>query len=210
MVDGPFPALVAAVQQFNADKYSQGKRWQSGFSDCSSYVGKGMKVLGEDMGASTTLTYMTSPKWSTISRSQIGPGDIAVNATHMVVITGSDTAIGQENPRRNVQSGSIDDLMGGTGPYIFRRYKGGSNITYAGFNGPTAQQAGLLDIPGEITKAFSWMTNTTNWLRVGMVLGGAFLIYLTLIAMGKSEASGILGTAQEIGKKVSKSAKSTT
>lgn len=208
---GPFPALVAAVQQYKGDRYSQAQRWQPGFSDCSSFVGKGMKALGLNPGGSTTLTYMASSDWYTVSRSQVGPGDIAVNSAHMIIVTGPDTGIGQENTRRNVQEGTIDDLMSGTGPYVFKRYSGGSNITFAGYN-TGVTPAGVTSIPAGLTKAVEWMGNTTNWLRVGMVLGGGILIWMTVVGIGKSQLGGLLGNGvktagKNVGSKVAESVK---
>lgn len=206
MADAPFPALVSAVQAYTADKYSQARRWENGYSDCSSFVGKGMKDLGLNPGASTTLTYLASTAWTTIPKSSMGPGDIAVNSSHMVVITGNGTAIGQENPTRNVQAGNLDDLMAGTGAYLMRRYKGGSNIQFAGYTTPNATQAGLLSVPSSVSNTFSWLTNTTNWYRVGMVLAGAALIYMTVRSMGTQQAMKLLNSS--VGKKVSDSVKS--
>lgn len=201
MADGPFPALVEAVQQFRGDKYSQGRRWQHGYSDCSSFVGKGMKALGQNPGASTTLTYLASSHWNTISKSQAGAGDIAVNAVHMVLVTGANTAIGQENPRRNVQTGTISGLMTGTGPYVIKRYEGGSNITFAGYTGD-ATQAGF-SIPESMINTLNWLSNSTNWLRIGMIFAGVLLLWITVIGIGKSEMGGLLGsTVQKQGKKV--------
>jgi len=209
MADGPFPALVEAVQQFRGDKYSQAKRWQNGYSDCSSFVGKGMKQLGLNPGGSTTLTYLASSSWTSISVSEAGAGDIAVNSAHMVLVTGNGTAIGQQNPRRNVQEGSIRDLMSGSGPYVFRRYKGGSDIQFAGYS--NAQQVGLLSFPAKIIDTFVWLTKTTNWLRIGMVLAGAALVWMTVVGVGRSQIGGLLGeTAKKAGKKVMENAKRTT
>jgi hypothetical protein len=142
---GPWPELLEACLQNSNDKYSQAKRWQKGYSDCSSWIGKGMKILGKNPGGSTTLTFLSSSDWVTIPASQRGTGDIAVNSAHCVVISGSNGAVGQQRPGRNVQIGTLSDLMSGTGPYIIRRYKGGSNVQFAGFSGDDMgiEQAGL-------------------------------------------------------------------
>lgn len=209
---GPFPALVAAVQQFKGDRYSQAQRWANGYSDCSSFVGKGMKALGIDPGSSTTLSYLASTRWSQVSRSQIGPGDIAVNSVHMIVITGPDTGIGQENTRSNVQEGTIENLMSGTGSYIFKRYQGGSNITFAGYTGGGVTPAGISSIPASMENTVKWLSNSTNWLRVGMVLGGCVLIWMTVVGIGKAQIGGLLGESvktagKNVGKKVVKNVK---
>lgn len=207
MADGPFPALVAAVQQFRNDQYSQTRRWQKGYSDCSSFVGKGMKALNRDMGGSTTLTYLASSKWHTIPKAQAGPGDIAVNAAHMVLVTGPNAAIGQQNPRSDVNTGSISSLMSGTGPYVIKRYSGGSNVTFAGFT-DGAQAA--FELPGALTDTAKWLSDTTNWYRVGMVFAGVVLLIIAIVGIGKSTTTGgVLGTSiQAKGKKVLKGGKS--
>lgn len=165
-----------------------------------------MKILGKNPGGSTTLTFLSSSDWVTIPSSKRGTGDIAVNSSHCCVISGANGAVGQQRPGRNVQLGTLSDLMSGSGPYVIRRYKGGSNVEYAGFNGDDmgATQAGLgsvLSFPGKIVDTFEWMTDTTNWLRVGMVLGGVALIWITVVGIGKAKVGGLLGsTAQAAGK----------
>lgn len=125
---GPFPALPAAAQQFAGDQYSQLKRWQPGYSDCSSFVGKSLKALGiTPPGASTTLSYLASGQWKKTTADSAGAGDLAVNSAHMVILTGPGTAIGQENPTRNVQTGTVAGLMSGTGPYVYLRYADAGN-----------------------------------------------------------------------------------
>jgi hypothetical protein len=54
------------------------------------------------------------------------------------------------------------------------------------------------------------MTDTTNWYRVGMVLGGAALIWMTIVGIGKAKVGGLLGaTAQSTGKKAASAVKET-
>lgn len=207
---GPWPELLDACLTNSGDTYSQAKRWQNGYSDCSSWIGKGMKKLGKNPGGSTTLTFLASADWVTIPSSQRGTGDIAVNSSHCVVISGASGAVGQQRPGRNVQLGTLKDLMSGTGPYVIRRYKGGSDVQFAGFNGDDmgVQQAGLSDVlnfPSQITGVFKWMSDTNNWFRVGMVLGGTALIWITIVGIGKAKVGGLLGqTAQNTGKNATK------
>ncbi len=131
------PQLVGAVRQFRADRYSQLKRWQQGFSDCSSFVGKGLKALGiTPPGASTTVDYLAWSALRKIPESALQAGDLVVNTAHMIVATGPGTGIGQQNGRRNVQEGTIADLMAGTGTYVCLRYTGGAK---AAAGGPTMQ-----------------------------------------------------------------------
>lgn len=118
-------SLVQAAMAFKNDQYSQGRRWQEGYSDCSSFVGKALKKIGiTPPGGSTTWSYLSSPQWRKIARSEAQAGDLAVNATHMAIFIDNATGIGQQNPRRNVQSGPIDELMSGTGGYTCLRYVG--------------------------------------------------------------------------------------
>lgn len=118
-------SLPQACYLFRGDRYSQANRWADGYSDCSSFAGKALKAIGvTPPGASTTLSYLASPQWKSIPVAQAGAGDLLVNATHMVVVINPTTAIGQENPARNVQIGSFADLMDGTGPYSCLRYAG--------------------------------------------------------------------------------------
>lgn len=210
---GPWPELVEACLKNSRDQYSQARRWQNGYSDCSSWIGKGMKLLGKNPGGSTTLTFLSSGDWATISRSQIGAGDIAVNSSHCCVITGSNGAVGQQRPGRNVQLGTIDDLMSGTGTYIFRRYKGGTDASFAGWNGDDmggVQQVGLSSIPGAIVDTVEWLSDTKNWYRIGMVFAGVALLWMTAIGMAKSSKAiasvtgAISGTVKATGKAAGK------
>lgn len=122
-----YPPLLQAVQPFRGDHYSQAKRWQPGFSDCSSFVGKGFKALGiKPPGMSTTGEYLV---WKMLRKIPdpilAGPGDLLISTSHMaVVVTGGTggTAIGQQNPRENVRVGKFDDIMAGSGAYGIYRY----------------------------------------------------------------------------------------
>lgn len=118
-------ALVNAVNKYASDKYSQARRWQEGYSDCSSFVGKGLKDMGiKPPGASTTANYLTWSGMVTIPRSQARAGDIAVSSSHMAVFIDNDRGIGQQNPRRNVQVGDMDtNIMLDSPAYRVRRLK---------------------------------------------------------------------------------------
>jgi cell wall-associated NlpC family hydrolase len=121
---GPFPQLVQAAQQFAGDRYSQGRRWDTGYSDCSSFVGKSFKALGiTPPGASVTTSYLAWGQLTKIDRSQVGAGDLICNTGHIIIATGNATGIGQENSRLNVEQGSIESLMGGA-PFVCLRYVG--------------------------------------------------------------------------------------
>lgn len=125
---GGLPSLVNAVYAYKGDKYSQSKRWQSGYSDCSSFVGKGLKKLGiTPPGASTTYSYLGSSQWKKISRSQAGAGDLACNSGHVAIFINNSQGIGQQNSRSNVKMDSMSNLMSGTGSFVCLRYAGGGS-----------------------------------------------------------------------------------
>ena len=44
-------------------------------------------------------------------------------AKHIIIATGGGQAIGQQNPNQNVQRGTIENLMWGTGPFVCLRLK---------------------------------------------------------------------------------------
>lgn len=117
--------LVNAVMKYQSDRYSQARRWQPGYSDCSSFVGKGLKDIGiKPPGASTTFNYLTWSGMVTIPRSQAQAGDIAVSSSHMAVFIDNNRGIGQQNPRRNVQVGDMDsNVMRDSPGYRVRRLR---------------------------------------------------------------------------------------
>lgn len=133
-------AVVTGAKSFSADQYSQVKRTQTGFSDCSSFVDKALKAAGikpPQYTWASTANFRLSPEWITIPFAQAEPGDIAVSSSHMVLITsaGGQSAIGQQRPGRNVQEGSTKDLMSGTGTYVWKTYKGYAQGTVSGGGG---------------------------------------------------------------------------
>lgn len=129
-------SVVSAAQKYVNDKYSQLKRTQPGFSDCSSFVDKALMDAGINPPQAkwaSTANYRLSPEWVNTTKAASGPGDIAVSGSHMVLITGvgGTSAIGQQNPRVNVRTGTVEQLMANTGSYVFKTYKGygGLSIT---------------------------------------------------------------------------------
>lgn len=115
--------LVVAATHFKADKYSQVRRWQTGYSDCSSFVGKSLKALGMNPpGASVTGDYLAWNLLYKVDPANAKAGDLLVNSNHMVIAMGPDQAIGQQNPRRNVDIGTFSNLMAGTGAYLCLRF----------------------------------------------------------------------------------------
>lgn len=123
-----YPPLLQAVQAFKGDHYSQAKRWQPGFSDCSSFVGKGFKALGvTPPGASTTLEYLTwRMLWKIPTPLEAGPGDLLISTSHMAVVIDRTSAVGQQNPTSNVRTGAWKDIMFATGGYGIYRYQPGN------------------------------------------------------------------------------------
>lgn len=117
-----YPDLLTAVQQFKADHYSQARRWDPGYSDCSSFVGKGFKALGiTPPGSSTTWDYLGWPLLVKITQFQAGPGDLLITTSHMAVVVDQINAMGQQNPTSNVRTGKWADIMfpGGYGIYRY-------------------------------------------------------------------------------------------
>ena len=61
-----------------------------------------------------------------ISKSEIQRGDLLINHTHMAIALSPTQAIGQQNTRRNVSTGSFEAIMMNTGPWSAYRYVGAS------------------------------------------------------------------------------------
>lgn len=111
--------LVAATAAFAHDRYSQTRRWEVGFSDCSSFVGKAFKAVGiAPPGFSTTWEYLAWPKLFGIKAGQEAAGDLVVTTGHMIMVTGPGQGIGQQNTTDNVMSGPISALIGGDLTYL--------------------------------------------------------------------------------------------
>lgn len=123
---GPHPEFVTAAGDFVHDLYSGPRRWQTGYSDCSSFVGKALKKAGvTPPGTSTTSSYLTWRKCVPISRGEIGAGDFLVSPGHMAIALDNSNAVGQQNERRNVQFGPISQIMWGQS-WVALRYTGPS------------------------------------------------------------------------------------
>ena len=124
--DAAFNALVIGVSKYKSDRYSQKYRHRTGYSDCSSWIAKGMRSVGYDAPIpDTTLGFMRSKDWRVIPAKSAKRGDIIVNTVHMAVYLGDGKAIGQQNPSSNVRSGDVKSIMAGTGgSYSYMRYVG--------------------------------------------------------------------------------------
>jgi cell wall-associated NlpC family hydrolase len=114
---GKRAAVVAAARSFSGDTYSQARRRQPGYSDCSSFVGKALRKAGIKPPGSdwpVVSNFWVSGQWRTIPASQVQAGDIALTRHHMVIMTGKGQGIGQQRPGVNVREGSIRTLFAST------------------------------------------------------------------------------------------------
>jgi cell wall-associated NlpC family hydrolase len=118
--------VVSAAQSYSGDVYSQPKRRQAGYSDCSAFVDKALRSAGiappGDPWANTA-NYRLAGNWTTIPLSATQPGDIVVNSHHMILITGAggSSAIGQQKTGVNVRTGPASSLISGG---VARTYRG--------------------------------------------------------------------------------------
>lgn len=117
-------ALVSALVKYKDDEYSQLKRAKPGYSDCSSFVGKGLRDIGVKVpgGLPITSFYLVWTGLTTVSKSDIKSGDLLCAPGHMAVAMGNGMAVGQQNPTKNVDVDTIANIMYGTS-WIPRRLK---------------------------------------------------------------------------------------
>jgi cell wall-associated NlpC family hydrolase len=117
--------LVAAAMTHRNEKYSQARRWQAGYSDCSSFVGKSLKDIGiTPPGGSVTGSYRAWSQLRTVSREAIQAGDILCGPGHVAIAISNTQAIGQQSSRTNVKVDSIENIMYGQPSWVPRRYVG--------------------------------------------------------------------------------------
>jgi hypothetical protein len=122
---GAHPEIAQAALRHRDEKYSQTKRWAPGYSDCSSFVGKSLKDVGiTPPSGSVTSSYLTWRQLKTISRAEIGAGDLLCAGGHIAIALSPTTAIGQQNGRQNVRVDTISTIMWGQGAWVPRRYTG--------------------------------------------------------------------------------------
>lgn len=124
-------AVVVAAQKYAGDTYDQLRRRNVGFSDCSSFVDKALRDAGIAPPGSVwanTTNYHASGDWQTITAAEADAGDIAISASHMVLVTskGGASGIGQQRPFVNVKTGDMRTLFGSQ-VYVFKTYKGYSH-----------------------------------------------------------------------------------
>lgn len=129
-------SVAAAASPYLKDKYSQVKRRDSGWSDCSSFVYKIMRDMGSPptVAWSNTTNYHVDPRLRTIPTAQGMEGDLALSAGHVMILTGGGgtnaPAFGQQNPRENVVSGTLAEYM--PKPYVIKRYVSNTKSTQVG------------------------------------------------------------------------------
>ncbi len=128
---GTHPEIADASSRYRTDKYSQVKRAQAGYSDCSSFAAKCMRAAGINVGNLTTYGFLAWSGLRRIDKAEIARGDLLINHTHMAIALDGSTAIGQQNPRRNVATGSFAAIMMNTGPWGAYRYVGSSSRSAA-------------------------------------------------------------------------------
>lgn len=124
---GTHPEIADAAMRYRGDRYSKARRAQVGYSDCSSFAAKAMRAAGIDVGNLTTWGFLAWPALRRIDKGEIARGDLLINQTHMAIALDGATAIGQQNPRRNVATGSFSAIMMNTGPWSAYRYVGASS-----------------------------------------------------------------------------------
>lgn len=121
---GTHPEIVDGTSRYRGDKYSQARRGQPGYSDCSSFAAKSMRAAGIEVSNLTTSGFMAWSGLKRISKSEIARGDLLINHTHMAIALDGSHAIGQQNARRNVATGTFEAIMMNTGPWSAYRYVG--------------------------------------------------------------------------------------
>lgn len=122
-------ALVGAARGFSGDIYSQAKRNQSGYSDCSSFVSKAFAAVGiAPCGVAappwpTTLGFGAWGKLHAISRGEVTTGDILLKPlVHMGIATDSNNMIANTHPGGNVKEESIQGGISYMGGVVYLRY----------------------------------------------------------------------------------------
>lgn len=124
---GAHPEIADATSRFRGDKYSLARRAQPGYSDCSSFTAKSMRAAGIEVSNLNTTGFMAWSGLKRINKSEIGRGDLLINHTHMAIALDGSHAIGQQNTRRNVSTGTFEAIMMNTGPWSAYRYVGPSS-----------------------------------------------------------------------------------
>jgi len=122
---GPHAEIARAALGHRSEVYSQARRNDPGFSDCSSFVGKALTDVGiKPPSPSVTGSYLVWPKLKRIKREEIQAGDLLCGTGHIAIALDNATAIGQQRTGVNVRVGPIDDIMYGNPGWFPQRYIG--------------------------------------------------------------------------------------
>lgn len=122
---GTHPEIADGAMRYRSDRYSQALRSRPGYSDCSSFAAKAMRAAGINVPDYNTTAFMRWDGLRRVSKSEISRGDLLINHVHMAIALDGATAIGQQNSKRNVATGSFESIMMNTGPWSAYRYVGG-------------------------------------------------------------------------------------
>lgn len=91
-------------------RYSQGRRDQEGYYDCSSLVKRSYQSLGLLPTKNYDLTTRTIAKDShfvQINKSELRPGDVAWVSGHMALYAGNGKTVEAMNPSMGVRQGNL-------------------------------------------------------------------------------------------------------